>query len=201
VLNTGGTSPAATILTREGYMASSTRRANSAIAISIGALLLTGWQTWESHRQVVEAHEQLLEARELRRQANEATVKIDTDTDPGDNKFGFAVRNVGPGVATIKTVKYFVDGVLVSDVNVAVEAAKLDSNRLRETELTDDAMAPGENIWILRFNARKADQDRAADFFENHLNAAVDYCSAGGRCATACADEKSCDADKIVSRP
>jgi hypothetical protein len=153
-----------------------------AIAISIAATFFTGLQWWE--------------AREQRRLANNATVNVDVDTDPADNKLGVAVRNAGPGVATVKTVRYYVDGKLVTDMDDEIGAAKLDSNRLKEIELTDDAMAPGENVWILRFIARKADRERAAEFFERHLNVAVSYCSAGGQCAIACADDKGCPVSK-----
>jgi hypothetical protein len=158
-----------------------------AILISIAASLFTGLQWWEAHEQ--------------RRLANDATINVDVDTDPANNKLGVAVRNSGPGVATVKTVRYYVDGKLVSDINDAVELAKLDSNRLNEIELTDDAMAPGENVWILRFIASKVDQERAADFFEKHLNVAVSYCSAGGRCDTACADDKTCPAKMTSKAP
>jgi hypothetical protein len=50
-------------------------------------------------------------------------------------------------------------------------------------------MAPGKNVRILRYAAKKADQERAPDFCEKHFNVAVRYCSAGGRCDTACADQ------------
>jgi hypothetical protein len=146
-----------------------------ALIISIAATLFAGLQWWEAHEQ--------------RRLANDATVNVDTDTDPADNKLGVAVRNSGPGVATIKTVQYYVDGKLVTNIDDAFDLAKLDSNKLGEIELTNDAMAPGENVWILRFTAKKVDQERAAEFFERHLNVAVRYCSAGGRCDTACADQ------------
>jgi hypothetical protein len=162
---------------RAGNMRGSIRWDLIAILISIGATIFAGLQWWEAHEQG--------------RLANDATVNVDVDTDPAANRLGVAVRNSGPGVATIKSVTYYVDGKLISNIDDAVDLAKLDSNRLNEIELTDDAMGPGENVWVLRFTAKKADQERAADFFEKHLNVAVKYCSAGGRCDTACAD-KTC---------
>jgi hypothetical protein len=159
-------------------MALKITRADVAICISIIALVLSGWQAWDSHR--------------LGLLANDATVKVDVDTEPGRNKLGIFVRNAGPGIAQIKTVKYYVDGKLIVDINDAIDAQKLDSDRLDEVDISNDAMSPGAKQQILGFNARKSEQERAADFFENHLNVAVDYCSASGRCSTACAEEKSC---------
>jgi hypothetical protein len=167
---------------KERNMKASIRWDLIAIVISIAATIFAGLQWWEAH--------------ELRRLANDSSVNVDVDTDPADNKLGVAVRNAGPGVATVKTVRYYVDGRLVGDINDAVDSANLDSNRLNEIELTDDAMAPGEKVWVLRFIAKKADKQRAADFFEKHLNVAVNYCTAGGRCAFACADDTGCPASK-----
>jgi hypothetical protein len=150
-----------------------------AIAISLVAVLFSGLQWWE--------------AREQRRLANDATVEVDVDTEPGRSKRGIIVRNAGPGVAHIKTVKYYVDGQLVTDINDSFDrVAKLDSRRLNEVEINGDAMGPLERQQILRFDATKSEQDRAEDFFEGHLNVAVEYCSAGGRCGTVCADPKHC---------
>ena len=103
-------------------------------------------------------------------------------------------RSVGPGVAHVRSVKFYLDGKQITDVDDVMDQAKLDSNRLTETEITDDHMGPGEIIWILKYRARKSDQVRAADFFENHLNAAIEYCAAGGRCATECTDKGKCGA-------
>jgi hypothetical protein len=86
-------------------------------------------------------------------------------------------------------VKFYLDGKQIFDIDDVVDQAKLDSNRLLETEITDDYMGPGEIIWILKYSGRKTDQDRAADLFENHLNAAVEYCAAGGRFAMECTDK------------
>jgi hypothetical protein len=146
-----------------------------AIIISIIAAAFTGLEWWDSHRQG-----QL---------ASDATVTFDVDT---DNNLGFGVRNVGPGVAHIRSVKFYLDGKQIFDVDDVIDQAKLDSNRLLETEITDDYMGPGEIIWILKYRGRKNDQDRAADLFENHLTASVEYCAAGGRCATECTERGKC---------
>lgn len=144
-----------------------------AIIISLAAAGFTGLQWWE--------------ARQLLRLANDAFVNVEVDTDPSDYKLGFGVQNAGPGIAHIRSVTYYLDGKPVRSIDDVIDDAKLDYARLREIELKEDDMAPGEIVWIARYNARKADLDRATDFFEKHLNVAVEYCSAGGRCATACA--------------
>ncbi len=143
-----------------------------AIIVAVVAAGFTGLQWWETHKQ--------------NRLSSEASIGFDIDTDPADNRLGIGVRNVGPGVARIRSVKYYVDGKQVSSIDDAIEGAKLDLDRLHPIELTDEAMGPGEIIWIVKYNARKPEIDRAAEFFENHLNAAVDYCTAGGRCGTEC---------------
>jgi hypothetical protein len=154
-------------------------RADCAIGISVLALGLSAWQLWDSHK--------------LGQLANDATVVLDVDTEPVRTRLGIFVRNGGPGIAHIKTVRYYVDGKLVPDVADAFEqATKIDSNRLDEIDLSNDVLSPGERQPILRFNARKSEQERAEDFLENHLNVAVAYFSAGGRPDTACADTKTC---------
>jgi hypothetical protein len=154
--------------------------AGISLLVSLAAAGFTGLQWWE--------------ARQQRVMANDATISFEIDTDPSDFKLGIGVRNVGPGVARIRSVKYFVDGEPVASIDDAIEAAKLDSQRLHEIELADDAMGQGEVVWVVRYNAHKADSDRAADFFENHLNAIVDYCTASGRCAVECSEKGGCKA-------
>jgi hypothetical protein len=163
----------------EGVMDSKVRLDVIAIAVASFAAGFSGLQWWESRTQG--------------RLASDATVAVDVDTEPGRSKRGVIVRNAGPGVAHIKTVKYYIDGALILDINEPfVRIAKLDSQRLGEVTINDDAMSPGTSQQILRFDASKEEQDRAEDFFENHLNVAVAYCSAGGRCETVCADPQHC---------
>jgi hypothetical protein len=151
-----------------------------AIAISLAAAVFTGLQWWDGHK--------------LGRLANDATVVVDVDSEPGRSKRGIIVRNAGPGIAHIKAVKYYVDGQLIGDINEPFERiAKLDSHRLLEVTMNGDAMSPGEKQQILRFDASKSEQDRAEDFFESHLNVAVAYCSADDlKCETVCGDPEHC---------
>ena len=133
------------------------------------------------------------DARELGRLSNEATVVVDVDSEPGRSKRGIIVRNAGPGIAHIKTVRYYVDGRLLTDINIPFDRfAGLDSSRLEEIEINGDAMSPNERQQILRFDASKSEQVRAKEFFENRLNVTVAYCAAGGRCETVCSDRAHC---------
>jgi hypothetical protein len=172
--------------TKEGVMNSKLRLDVIAIVVAVvaalfagGATVFTGLQWWEAHEQG--------------RLANDTTVAVDVDTEPGRSKRGIIVRNTGPGVAHIKSVRYYVDGQLVSDINGPFDRiAKLDSRRLDEVTINGDVMSPGERQQILRFDASKSEQDRAEDFFEGHLNVTVEYCSAARRCETVCADQVHC---------
>jgi hypothetical protein len=157
-----------------------------AVVISIFGLLFSGGT-------MLIAGVQVKDAREFARLANDATVVVDVDAEPGRNKRGITLRNAGPGVAHIKGVKYFVDGQAVEDISEAFgRIAQLDANRLLEVTMNGDTMSPGEKQQILRFDAAKSEQERAEDFFEDRLNVFVTYCGAGGRCDTVCADPKRC---------
>src|SRR5713226_963116 len=111
-----------------------------AIIIATAAAVFTGLQWWEAHKQG--------------RIANDATVEVDVDTEPGRSKRGIIVRNAGPGLAHINTVKYYIDGQLVPGINEAFErVSKLDSRRLNEVEINGSTLSPGERQQVLRFDA------------------------------------------------
>lgn len=154
----------------------------TALAVSVIASAFTGLQWWEAHTQ--------------NKLASDAQIGFEIDTDPADDKLGIGVRNVGPGVAKIRSVQYFVDGKRVKAIDDVIDGANLSADRLHPIELIDEPMGPGEIIWIVRYNARKAELDRATEFFENHLNAAVDYCTLGGKCVTVCSETDGCGKHK-----
>jgi hypothetical protein len=158
-----------------------------AIVIALFAMLFAGAAT-------IFAGLQWSDARELGRLANDATVAIDVDTEPGHTKRGMIVRNTGPGVAHIKTVKYYVDGKLatIPITDLFVSLSGLDRRRFTEVEISGDTMGPNDKQQILRFDAIKSEQDRAEDFFETNLIVTVSYCAASGRCETVCTDQKRC---------
>src|SRR5579862_5920802 len=125
---------------------------------------------------------QWLEAREQRHLAFDAALVFDVDTLRQKHRVGIGIRNVGPGVARISSVKYFVDRKPVDDPNAVLGEGKLDSNRDSGVTLDrGDSMAAGETDWLIDYRAgRRADEDRAVDFVENHLQIAIEYCSAAG---------------------
>ena len=63
---------------------------------------------------------------------------------------------------------------------------------MHEIDVNGHTMGAGEVEWVVRYNARKTDADRAADFFENHLDAHVDYCSPDNRCKMECTESGGC---------
>jgi hypothetical protein len=146
--------------------------------VSFAAAAFTGLQWWE--------------ARAQRQLASEATVGLDVNTSPSAHHFGIAVRNAGPGVAHIRSVKFYMDGHLLDDVDDAINRAELNSERAVQLELTGDVMGPGEINRLVDYHASKSEEDRAETFFLSHLSAAVEYCSADGRCATECSITNQC---------
>jgi len=150
------------------------------LTVSVAAVGFTGLQWWDSHKQL--------------RLASEATVAFDIDMNPVPHHYGIALRNVGPGVARIRSVKFYADGLLIGDPDDVIERAKLDPERAEELEIAGDVMAPGEIDWLVDYHARgKEDEARAENFFLNHFNALVDYCSADGRCAKDCSTQGACE--------
>ncbi len=105
------------------------------------------------------------------------------------------LRNVGPGKVHINFVTYYVDKRPVASIDAAIEATKLDRDRLHPIDLRDEWMGPGETIAIFKYFARNADQQRAAEFIEEHLTVAVDYCTVGDRCETKCSERGQCGAE------
>jgi hypothetical protein len=124
---------------------------------------------------------------------NDSSLGFDIDTDERDDRFGISLRNVGPGKVHINAVIYYVDNKNVDSIESAIEAAKLESNKLRIVDLTDDWMGAGELVPIFRYKASSRDErDKAATFVEEHLEVAIDYCTVGGRCETKCSERGRC---------
>jgi hypothetical protein len=147
-----------------------------ALAASTSAVI----QAWDGHRQ--------------NQIANDASLAFDIDTDDRGDRFGISLRNVGPGKVHVDKVIYYVDNKVVNDIESAIDAAKLDTNRLRTIDLTDDWMGPGEVIPIFRYRApSKTEQEKAATFVEEHLEVAIDYCTVGGRCEIKSSERGHCD--------
>jgi hypothetical protein len=164
-----------------------------AIAISVVGMLI-------SIAAVAFSRLQWLETRALRLSETDVSISFDVDADPSDRNLGVALRNVGPGVAHIQSVKYYVDRKLVGDVAEAIESAKLDSSRYYETEFTDNVMAAGQVTTLVNYKTRgDEDANRAADFFGEHLDIGVEYCSADRRCHTDCSTPGACGEIKATT--
>ena len=150
------------------------------LVVSICAVIFTAAQWYES--------------REQRLLANDAVVTFNIDTDPSEWKLGISIKNVGPGIATIHSVKFYVDRKLIGDPDDALDQAKLDSNRNHGVSLAvDEPVGPQETIPLIDYHARnKEERDRATDFFEKHMDVAVNYCTASGRCTDVCTQDKGC---------
>ncbi len=132
---------------------------------------------------------QWFEARQQRQLQFAATLVFDIETElVTRRRAGIAVRNVGPGIARIRSVTYYLDGKELDDPLDGLAQAKLDPDRDEGVVLgLGDSMAAGEIDWLMRYPIRHRDEEkRATDLVENRLQIAVDYCSAGGNCARAC---------------
>jgi hypothetical protein len=151
-----------------------------AIIVSVAAAAFTGLQ-W-------------IEARHQTQLANEASIGFDINTEPTQRRLGVSIRNVGPGVLTIRSITYYVDHKIVTDINDAVEKAQLDPDNDHGIDLeAGDPMAVGDKVWVLDYRTkRKEEIKRAADFIENHFSVGVDYCSANGKCRFTCSNDGSC---------
>lgn len=129
------------------------------------------------------------ETREQRRLAFDATLVFDVDTLQAERRIGIAVRNIGPGVANILSVVYFVDGNRVDDPENMLAQAHFAGMELDR----GDSMAAGETEWLVDYHAtRDDDKARAIDFVEKHLQIAVDYCTPAGDCKKACSKKHGC---------
>jgi hypothetical protein len=148
----------------------------TALVISLHALKMSGLQLEESRRQT-----QL---------QNQASLSFDIDTDISERRLGIAVTNIGPGVATIRSVVYSVDRKPVKEINDALTAAHLDPDLERGLDFRPgDPMGVGLTTWLIDYRSKKQDdRDRATEFIENHLAVAIEYCSANNQCKTVCSD-------------
>jgi hypothetical protein len=131
---------------------------------------------------------------EQKRLAFDATIEIDVNTLLRERRVGMAIRNVGPGLAILRSVTYYVDGNAVDDPDDILAQAKLDSDRDFGWNMDrGNSMAPGETDWLVDYHAaRKEDQDRAIDFVEKHLQIGVDYSTAAGVNKQTCSTAGGC---------
>jgi hypothetical protein len=162
-----------------------------AIIVSIAAAVFTGLQWLEARHQ-----------RQLNAQAN---IGIDIDTDFTQRRLGISIHNAGPGVASIRSIAYYVDHKVVNDSEFddALTAAHLIPDR--EVGLILDPgepLAVGETNWLFDYRARGKDEKaRAEEFIENHLAIGVTYCSLDGQCKTECSTAGACQPAAVRNPP
>ncbi len=155
------------------------------LPLSIAALGIAAWQSWDTHVSTKRALQPLL--------------AFDLEDDPEQFPFGIMVENDGAGPAIIKSVTYYVDNLPIEDVDKVIAAAKLNSKQT-DTQLfdRDDALGVGRNMWLLsRSKRNRADTTEAnkfADFLGDHLDVKINYCSLAGDCFTKCSTPDHCSA-------
>jgi hypothetical protein len=158
----------------------------AALVISTVAAIFTGLQ-WH-------------EARQQRLQQFDSALVFDVDTEIPQHMAGIAVRNVGPGIARVSSVTYYMDGKMVEGAAGALEAERLNPDKDQGVDLDrGNSMAAGEIDWLVRYPiGRRDEEERARDLFEEHLVIAIEYCTAGGNCTRLCSLPDRCPVEKRV---
>jgi len=145
------------------------------IGISVVAATFTGLQWYE--------------ARETRRQQFDAVLELESDMELDQNRAGISLRNVGPGVARVRSVSYYMDGKLLGDdPSAALDQAKLDPNRNMGTTLDqDEPIGPSETIPLVLIRIKSDEErDRAVKLFEDQLQVRVEYRAVDGKRRSVC---------------
>jgi hypothetical protein len=173
-------------------VATKDRLAWIAIGVSIVAVAIAGWAA-------LVANSQLSESRYQRELAFHSSIGFDIDTDLTQRRLGISVHNVGPGVAILHSITYFVDRRPVNDdeFEAALTAAHLDPSReVGNIFDPDEPLAVGATDWLIDYRAKSKDEKaRATDFIENHLSIGIFYCSLDRQCKTECSSVGGCLSD------
>jgi hypothetical protein len=112
-------------------------------------------------------------------------VDFDIEDDPDEPPVGIAIKNGGPGPATIKSVIFFVDRKTVRDADeVAKSYAKLNETEYSYSEFDpDDTLAAGETLWLIQYRKPRKEKlnqqklEKFSDFIDQHLAIKVTFCS------------------------
>jgi hypothetical protein len=115
-----------------------------AIIISIIAAVFAGGAT-------VFAGLQWLEARQQRLLTFQASIGFEIDTDLTQRRLGIAIHNVGPGIASLRSVTYYMDHKAVNDSEFddALTAVRLDPDREVGLILEPgEPLAVGQISWL-----------------------------------------------------
>ena len=161
------------------------------LCASLGAAAFTGLQ-WH------EAREQLNDAREQ----NKLTVKLlatpkvgfYVQADEDELPVGIQIINHGPGVASIKSVIYYVDGKPVKSMEEAETFKKINSDLIKEITLANgDSLSASESSWLIYSSDKnKKELKKFAEFIDEHVAVLVKYCSLNYQCWQQCSDPGHC---------
>jgi hypothetical protein len=151
-----------------------------AIVISIVALVISALQWYE--------------ARDQKLLAVHPSVTFETDSDGTERPLGVTLKSLGPGVAEIRSITYYVDRRQAKDVDEALRFGHLNPDNNKPTELDEnEPMGVGETVSLIDYRSKdKNELRRVADFLDDSLAIKVTYCSIAGHCWTKCSYKNHC---------
>jgi len=135
------------------------------------------------------------QAREARLISIRPLVDFYRDDDSGSPTLGVALHNSGPGVAMIKTMRYYVDRKPVSDWPAALKANGFDPDADYGTTFDPgDSLGVGEQVFFIRYRTKDPQvAARFADFIDYRVGILLNYCTVGGTdCRTRCSVQTLC---------
>jgi hypothetical protein len=134
------------------------------------------------------------EARLQRQESFSSTLNFIVDASFTGKTGGIAVKNIGPGIARIRAVTFYLDGQVIQDLGDALDQAKLDPNRNEGWEIDPgDELDPSETVWLVRYKiGNREEEDRASELFGGRFQIAVDYSSRSGERKRVCTWEGPC---------
>jgi hypothetical protein len=151
-----------------------------AIVISIVAVIFTALQWYE--------------ARDQKLLAIHPSVSLETDTDETERPLGVTLKSLGPGIAEIRSITYYVDRREAKDVDEAFRFGHLNPENNHPMELDEnEPLGVGETVFLIDYRSKdKNELKRVADFLDNSLAVKVTYCSIAGQCWTKCSYKNHC---------
>ena len=125
------------------------------------------------------------ETREALLLSTKPHVDFSVESDPDELPVGIAIRNAGPGPATIKSVTFYVDRKSVQDAEEAgTTYGKFGEGELGFYELEPgDTLAVGEKVWLIDYRKPRGGKlnqknlEKFADFIDQNLAILVTFCS------------------------
>lgn len=114
---------------------------------------------------------------------------------------GIEMKNAGPGVVTIKSVDYFIDGRRMRDEEAVIAVAPRGGrNALQYTHLNSGArIGTNADTWLLflqKRDTRPREYETLTNFLSDSVAVGVNYCSEKNACADACSKAGACGSPK-----